>query len=108
MLYTERENYDIFLGSVQRFGEILPLTRTPDRTYLGDWSHDSKSIILAEDKGGNQRLVVYRLFIDSPYEMTPLTKVEPDYFLQDAHLSPNDDFLVYSINYDFGWLFLRR
>ena len=94
------ENYDIFLGSTRKDSEIIPLTRTSDRTRFLDWAHDSKSVIAAEDKGGNQRFTVYRIFIDSPFDMIPLTPVEPDYFIQGALLSPNGKSIVYSVNYD--------
>jgi len=101
MINRIQENFDIFLGSIQKDTEIIPLTRTPNLTQLLDWAHDSKSILVAEDMGGNQRYTVYRIYIESPFEMIPLTPVEPDYFLQGALFSPNSEFIVYSGNYDF-------
>ena len=94
------ENYDIFLASIQRVPEITPLTRTPNSTMLVDWAPDSKSVLVAEDSGGDQRYTIFRIYIDSPFEMQPLTPLNPEYFTQDALFSPGGDSIIYSVNYD--------
>ena len=96
-----QENYDIFLGSVQRGTEMVPLTRTPELTFVTDWAPDSKSILVAEDIGGNERRTLYRVFIDTPFEMIPLTPRKPDHFMQGGQFSPSGDFIAYAVNYDF-------
>ena len=101
MVNRIQENYDIFLGSVQRDTEMVPLTRTPERTFVRDWAPDSKSIIVAEDIAGNERTTLYRVFIDTPFEMVPLTPKEPDHFLRGGLFSPKGDFIVYAVNYDY-------
>ena len=101
MVNRIQENYDIFLGSVQRDTEMVPLTRTPERTFVKDWAPDSKSIIVAEDIAGNERTTLYRVFIDTPFEMVPLTPKEPDHFLRGGLFSPKGDFIAYAVNYDY-------
>lgn len=96
-----QENYDIFLGKMSGSAEITPLTRTPETTYITDWSPDSKSIIVGEDKAGNERVTLYRVFIDNPFDMNPLTPTEPDHFMRGGYFSPNGNFIVYSVNYDY-------
>ncbi len=93
------ENFDIFLANIKR-KEIVPLTRTPNTTDLADWAPDSKSVLIGEDSGGDQRQTIYRVHIDSPFEMEPITTLNPDYFTQGALFSPSGDSIVYSINYD--------
>ena len=94
------ENYDIFLASIQRVTEITPLTRTPNSTVLLDWAPDSKSVLIGEDSGGDQRHTVYRISIDSPFEMQSLTPLNPEYFTQGALFNPSGDSIIYSVNYD--------
>jgi len=101
MLNRIQENYDIFLGSVQRGTEMVPLTRTLERTFLTDWAPDSKSIIVAEDEAGNERLTLYRVFLDTPFEMIPVTPKDPDHFLRGGLFSPSGDFIAYAVNYDY-------
>ncbi|TFG99732.1 hypothetical protein E4H12_01665 [Candidatus Thorarchaeota archaeon] len=101
MVNRIQENYDIFLGKISGTREISPLTRTPEFTYITDWSPDSKSIIVAEDKARNERVTLYRLFIDSPFEMNPLTPIDPDYFMRGGYFSPNGEFIAYAVNYDY-------
>ncbi len=96
-----QENYDIFLGSIDGLTEISPLTRTPEATFMTDWSPDSKSIIVGEDKGRNERVTLYRIFIDNPFEMEPLTPVNPEYFMRGGYYSPNGNYIVYAVNYDY-------
>jgi len=96
-----QENYDIFLGNTSAGTEITPLTRTHEYTYMTDWSPDSKSIIAAEDKARNERVTLYRIFIDNPFEMNPLTPIDPKHFMRGGYFSPNGDFIAYAVNYDY-------
>jgi dipeptidyl aminopeptidase/acylaminoacyl peptidase len=96
-----QENYDIFLGEMSGYSEIIPLTRTPEVTLITDWSPDSQSIIVGEDKARNERVTLYRVFIDSPFEMHPLTPVEPDHYMRGGYFSPNGEFIAYAVNYDY-------
>lgn len=101
MVNRIQENYDIFLGSIQRGTEMVPLTRTTERTILTDWAPDSKSVLVAEDKAGNERMTLYRVFLDTPFDMIPLTPKEPDHFLRGGLFSPAGDFIAYAVNYDY-------
>ncbi|TFG34756.1 S9 family peptidase [Candidatus Thorarchaeota archaeon] len=95
------ENYDVFLCDLESSGDMIPLTRTPEYTYMTDWAPDSKSIIVGEDTGRNERVTLYRIFIDSPFDMTPLTPKDPHYFMRGGYFSPNSDFIAYAVNYDY-------
>jgi len=94
------ENYDVFLASIRGATEIIPLTRTKNSTDFEDWAPDSKSILISEDTGGDQRSTLYQIYLDSPFDMRPLTPVKPEYFTQGALFNPSGDSIVYSVNYD--------
>ena len=101
MINRIQENYDVFLGKMSGASEIIPLTRTPEYTMLTDWSPDSKSIIVAEDTAGNERVTLYQIFIDTPFVMNPLTPKEPEHFMRGGYFSPLGDFIAYAVNYDY-------
>ena len=101
MINRIQENYDIFLGKTSGATEIVPLTRTPEYTVMTDWSPDSKSIIVAEDKARNERVTLYQVFIDSPFEMNPLTPIDPEHFMRGGFFDPNGEFIAYAVNYDY-------
>ncbi len=95
------ENYDVFLKSTDGKGDLVPLTKTPEVTIIKDWSPDSKSILVGEDKAKNERVTLFRVFLDSPSQMEPLTEIEPGFFLHGGRFGPRGDFITYSINYDY-------
>lgn len=94
-------NLDVFLLSNGRDQELVALTDTPEFTFVTDISQDSKSVIVAEDKGRNERITLYQVYLDEPKIMHPLTEVEPNYFMRGGYFSPSGDTLIYSVNYDF-------
>ena len=64
------------------------------------WTPDSKAIIVAQDRGGNERFQLLRIEIERPLEMLPLTEVDPAYFLRGGDLHANGRWLVYGANFD--------
>lgn len=101
MVNRIHDNYDVFLGSTQMQSELIALTHTSEYTILRDWAPDSKSVIVAEDKARNERVTLYRVFLDSPEEMLPLTDVNPDHFMRGGYFGPEGDFIAYAVNYDY-------
>ncbi len=76
------------------------LTDTPENTFLVSWTPDSKAVLVRQDKSGNERTQLFRVDIDKPLTMIPLTKEDPDYFTRGGDLHPNGKWLVYGANYD--------
>lgn len=101
MINRIHDNYDIFLGNTKQRTELIPLTDTTEFTILRDWAPDSKSIIVAEDKDRNERSTLYRVFIDSPMEMIPVTEVDPNHFMRGGFFGPDGDIVIYAANYDY-------
>ena len=96
-----QENYDVFVKASDGSGELTPLTKTPEVTVVRSWAPDSKSILVAEDRARDERVTLYRIFLDSPNEMHPVTEIEPNFYLRGGHFGPRGNFIAYSINYDY-------
>jgi dipeptidyl aminopeptidase/acylaminoacyl peptidase len=78
----------------------IRLTDTPDNTYLVSWTPDSRAVIVAQDKDGNERDQLLRIDLDQPLKMIPLTEANPNYYIQGGQLHPNGKWLVYAANFD--------
>ena len=76
------------------------LTDTPDDTMLVSWTPDNRSVIVEQDKDGNERAQLFRIDIDRPLTMIPLTQPEPNYYIRGGDLHPNGRWLVYGANLD--------
>jgi pimeloyl-ACP methyl ester carboxylesterase len=91
---------DVF--AVPADGSIAPirLTETPDNTILVSWTPDNRGVIVEQDKDGNERAQLFRIDLERPLEMVPLTEAEPDYYIRGGQLHPNGRWLVYAANFD--------
>jgi Tol biopolymer transport system component len=94
-------NQDVFLISTTDSTPPRALTHTPEATRLVRWAPDSQSVILEEDQAGDERVTLYRVFLDQPGYLHRLTEDHPAYFVRGGGLSPEGNFLYYGANYDF-------
>ncbi len=99
--YRVHENGDVFLVPADGSRPPVALTHTPEWTSLVSWAPDSRSVIVAEDRGGNERAQLFRISLDRPQTRVPLTEQDPPYFIRGGDLHPNGRWLVYGANYDF-------
>jgi dipeptidyl aminopeptidase/acylaminoacyl peptidase len=95
-----QENLDAFLAPLDNSG-MIPLTRTPEFTLFHDWAPDSKSIIVSEDTARDERSTLYRVFLNRPLEMHPITEREPNHFMRGGYFTPDGKSVVYAVNYDY-------
>jgi dipeptidyl aminopeptidase/acylaminoacyl peptidase len=79
----------------------LQLTQTTENTRLVSWAPSSKAVVVAQDRGGDERFRLFRVNLDNPCQMILLTDADPKYFLRGGQLHPNGRWLVYGANYDF-------
>ena len=100
--YRIHPNLDVFL--VPSDGSALPvaLSNTPEATNLVGWTADSRAVILSEDHASDERLRLFRVDIDPPGVMAPLTEDHPPYFIRGGDLDSARQVLYYGANYDFG------
>jgi len=91
---------DVYLVPTDGSAAPIALTTTPEETRLIGWAFDSRSVIVAEDHDGDERVRLFRVAIDHPGAMEPLTEDRPPYFISGGALSPDGRTLFYSISYD--------
>lgn len=91
---------DVFDLPLDGSGTLEALTDTAERTVLKGWAPDSHSVLVAEDRGGNERQTIYRVFLDDPGRFHALTEEEPEYYLRGGEFTPRADALVYAANFD--------
>ncbi len=89
---------DIFASPADGSKHPVRLTDTPDNTYLVSWTPDSHSVIVAQDKDGNERDQLFRIDLEKPLKMVPLTEPDPNYYIHGGYLHPNGRWLVYGAN----------
>jgi dienelactone hydrolase len=92
---------DVFVALTDGSGLPIRLSETPENTYIVSWVPDSTAVIVMEDKGGNERYQLFRIDINNPLVMHPLTEENPNFYIRGGMLHLNKDFLIYGANYDF-------
>jgi dipeptidyl aminopeptidase/acylaminoacyl peptidase len=91
---------DVFAAPTDGSAPPIRLTGTADNTYLVSWTPDSRAVIVEQDRDGNERAQLFRIDLDRPLDMIPLTEPEPNYFIRGGELHPNGRWLVYGANVD--------
>lgn len=92
---------DIYAAPTDGSAAPIRLTSTPHDTILVDWTPDSRSVLAAQDRDGNERAVLYRIDLNNPEVMLPLTDPDPDYYVHGGQMHPNGRWLFYGANYNF-------
>ena len=92
---------DVFAAPVDGSTPPVRLTASAEDTFVVSWAPDGESIVVAEDHAGDERSRLFRVRLDEPEVMEPLTEESPDYFLRGGQLHPNGRWLVYGANFDF-------
>lgn len=95
------ENFDVFYFEVDNPGVPIAITNTNELTIFVDWWHDSKSIVVSQDKARNERSTFYRVYLDKTNEFHNITEIDPEYFTNGGSFTEDNKTLFYSINYDF-------
>ncbi|MHA1979068.1 MAG: prolyl oligopeptidase family serine peptidase [Candidatus Hodarchaeales archaeon] len=100
-IFGLHSNVDVFLIDYKDEDRKLDiLTETEELTYFTKWWPDSKSVIVAEDKARNERIALFRVFLDEPKKMHVLTKETPDFYLRGSEIAPKGDLMYYFANFD--------
>lgn len=92
---------EVYVAPTDGSGKLVKLTDSPEDSFVVSWTHDSRSLIIEEDCGGDERFQLFMVDIDNPEHRTPLTEPSPPYFIRGGSLHPNCVWLVYGANYDF-------
>ena len=89
---------EVYLAPTDGSTPPIRMTDTNDNTIMLSWANDNQSILVMQDKNGNERDRIYRIPIDEPLNMIPLTEDDPNYFIRGGDLHNN--YLVYGANVD--------
>jgi dipeptidyl aminopeptidase/acylaminoacyl peptidase len=81
-------------------GSALPirLTETSDDTLVVSWTPDSSAVVVGQDRDGDERTRLFRVGLEEPGVMEPLTEESPDYFVRGGQV--HGRWLVYGANVD--------
>ncbi len=83
-------------------GSIAPvrLTHTEENAFLLSWTPDSSAVLIGQDHQGDERVQLFRIALERPGELEPLTESSPPYFLRGGQLHPNGRWAIYGMNFD--------
>lgn len=94
------ESKEVYVASTYGGTEPIRLTETSGNTYLVGWDPDNSSVLVKEDKDGDERYRLYRISIDDLKEKQLLTDENPNYFIRGGNITKSGDWLVYGANID--------
>src|SRR5918998_1987413 len=92
---------DVFAAPTDGSSPPVRLTESAEGdTAVASWAPDGRSVLVTQDTDGDERERLYRVRLDGPGVMEPLTGPDPNYYLGGGQLHPNGRWLVYSANLD--------
>ncbi len=91
---------DVYAAPTDGSAPPIRLTDTEQDTLVVSWTPDSRSVLVAQDRDGDERAQLFRVDLRRPGEMQPLTEPSPRFFLRGGQLHPNGRWLFYSANWD--------
>jgi Tol biopolymer transport system component len=91
---------DVYAAPVDGSSAPIRLTDTADDTLLISWTPDSRSLLVSQDHQGDERAQLFRVRLEQPGVMEPLTEASPSFFLRGGQLHPNGRWLIYGANWD--------
>jgi dipeptidyl aminopeptidase/acylaminoacyl peptidase len=91
---------DVYAAPSDRSAPPVRLTETQEVNLIVSWTPDSRGVLLLQDHQGDERYRLFRVDIDRPGVMSPLTEASPQYFLRGGQLHPDGRRLVYAANFD--------
>ena len=91
---------DVYAAPTDGSSAPIRLTDTAHTTSLVSWTPDSRAVLVAQDQNGNERSQLFRVDLEQPLVMVPLTEPNPNYYIRGGELHPNGRWLVYGANFD--------
>lgn len=91
---------DVYAAPTDASMPPLRLTETAHDSHLVSWTPDSRSVLVSQDRDGDERAQLFRVDLDRPGVMQPLTEPSPGFFLRGGQLHPNGRWLFYGANWD--------
>lgn len=98
------DGIDVWAAPTDSSQPPIQLCDTPEETVPVSWLPDSSGVIVAQDRGGNERVGLYRIDLSAPGVLHPLTDPEPNHYIRGGDVTPDGRYLVYAANLDLGTL----
>jgi len=98
------DGIDVWAAPTDGSQPPVQLCDTPEETLPVSWYADCSAVVVAQDKGGNERVVLYRIDLATPGVLIPLTENEPNYYIHGGQITPDGRYLIYAANLDLGTL----
>src|SRR5215469_3304436 len=96
--YRKAPAGDVYISPTDGSAPPRRLTTTPNDTVIVAWTPASDALVVAEDRGGNERMQLFRLTLDGA--MTALTEAAPVFFPRGGEIDPTGRFLIFAGNVD--------
>lgn len=93
---------DVYVTPVDASSAPIRLSETPENTFIIEWMPDSRAVIVSQDENGNERDQLFRIDLDRPGVLVPLTEYQPPFHLVGGKVHPNGKWLVYAANFDYA------
>lgn len=91
---------DVYYAPTNGSSAPVRLTETSENTFIVEWMPDSQAVIVSQDESGNERDQFFRVDLERPGVLVPLTEHNPPFFLRGGKVHPNKKWLVFGANYD--------
>lgn len=91
---------DVFVAPADGSGGPRRLTKTGDDTLVVSWTPDGAAVVVGQDRDGDERTQLFRVRLDAPGVMEPLTEESPGYFVRGGQVHPDGHRLFYGANLD--------
>jgi pimeloyl-ACP methyl ester carboxylesterase len=96
--YRTGPTAEVFAAPIDGSTGPIRLTDSDQDTVLVSWTPDSRAVIVEQDKDGDERVQLFRVDLDRPLTMKPLTEAWPNFYIRGGSLHPNQKWLVYGAN----------
>ncbi len=91
---------DVYVAPTDGSSGAVRLTETSNHTMLVSWTPDSSAVVVGQDHDGDERVQLFKVHLDAPLALEPLTEPSPPFFLRGGRQHPNGKWLIYGANYD--------
>jgi dipeptidyl aminopeptidase/acylaminoacyl peptidase len=98
--YNAGPTADVYAAPTDGSAAPTRLTATDENTELVSWAPDSRALLVQHDHNGDERTRLFRVDLERPGALHPLTEQEPNFYLRGGQLHPNGRWLVYGANVD--------
>src|SRR5580765_6188520 len=80
--YRTGPTADIYVVPTDGSTAPIRLTDTPEDTELVAWAPDSRAVLVKHDHQGDERVQLFRVDLERPGMLVPLTEPAPSYYTQ--------------------------